>query len=469
MDKLELITNLKLMSRDYKIKVFTIIILLLFILSAISSSLSNRKLNADFQRDYQTQMDNYAPILEHADRLLCNSLHYIQKPSEYNMIVDKRGLPDRLTTTTVVDAITPYSLLKHGKSYFQLNWLFIIGMIGSFCALVFSYDNISLEKRQGTLKLKLITGMGRKHLLFSKYLANLILFAVTFLLGILLSLLTRVLMGESTDPAYIGISFIIYIISLIYISFFVLAGLGISLLKNERSGIIIALSLWLLFIIIIPNLTWIFGKKTNPIPSFIEVTNLKDQAWSEEFQIWSDKYDDNATMTNKVSGNSYLGEGYRSGAVQASDEKIAEVIKDTNKQYISQLEKLEKLSFLSPYSQLSKMYQNIVLQGLLRLNREMNAFSEHRNHVENILKEIDSNDENSLHLWYSWASQDGNNNQPFSSQPYTDKQHVILTSFPPISLTERLLTITPLLSIILLINLLGFIWVSIQMQKYDVR
>lgn len=115
------------------------------------------------------------------------------------------------------------------------------------------------------------------------------------------------------------------------------------------------------------------------------------------------------------------------------------------------------------------MYQNIVLQGLLRLNREMNALSEHRNHVEGILRDIDSKDENSLHLWYSWASHDWNDNQPFSNHPYTDKQHVILTSFPSISIAERLVTIIPLLSIILLINLLGFIWVSIQMQKYDVR
>lgn len=474
MFKLNLIKDLKLMAKELKFKLLSGIILLLFILSGIASVFSYENSMQEFNNSYLSQKGIDEGVLDRADRMLAHNVTYFQIPSKFNLICDKTGFPNSLTTKVVAENVTSQSYENHSNSYFVLNWLFIIGVICSFSALIFSYNALSKEKKDGTLKLKLVAGLTRHNILYSKYLANMIFFAITIFLGMILSILVSSIMGLSwlgnlTVWGFISLILLVFSMSVVYISVFIWTGLLLSLLRNERNGIIMALTCWLLIIVIIPNLAWIIGKSIHTVPTMTDYYQKGQETWNKEYVSWSEKYDNRETMKNKVGGNGYLEEGYRSGAVQASDEKKSETLKEIGKQHLAQIEFLERLSFISPYSQLDKIYQIIVEQGLSRLKIEMQSLALHRTTVEGTLKEIDAGDEDSLHLWYSWAGHDGNNNIPFSQKPYTAKDDFILTKHLNITNANKVNQAMPIIIIMLIINCLGVIITLLKLKKYDVR
>lgn len=475
MFKLNLIKDLKLMSKELKFKMFSGIILLLFVLSGIASVYSYENSMKEFNNSYLSQKKLDEGVLDKADRMLGHNVNYFRIPSKFNLISEKRGFPNGLRSRLVVDDISSSGFDKHTTNYFVLNWLFIIGVICSFSALVFSYNALSKEKKDGTLKLKLVAGLTRHNVLYSKYIANMIFFAITILLGMILSILVSAIMGFSflsnlTLWGFISLIILVFVISLVYISVFIWTGLFLSLLKNERNGIILALTCWLLIIVIIPNLTWIVGKGFYKVPSNSEMDSQASLAWNEEFNLWCSKYDNPETMENKVGGDGYLAEGYRSGAVQASDEKMSQVQTEIGKQHLAQIEFLEKLSCISPYSQLDKLFQLLVEQGLTTLKVEMKSLVQHRNKIEETLKSLDAGDEESLHLWYSWAGDDGSYGlNPFTTKPYTDKDNFILTKHLEIPNRDKLKQTTPIVIIMLLMNCLIVIITLFKLKRYDVR
>lgn len=475
MFKLNLLKDLKLMSKELKFKMFSGIILLLFILSGIASVYAYENSMKGFNNNYLSQKKVDEGVLDRADRILSHVTTYFREPSKFNLICEKKGFPTGLLSNIAVEDIARTRFDNHSNSYFVLNWLFIIGVICSFSALVFSYNALSKEKKDGTLKLKLIAGLTRHNILYSKYLANMIFFAITILLGMILSILVSAIMGFSflsnlTLWGFISLILLIFFISLVYISVFIWTGLFLSLLKNERNGIIMALTSWLLIIVIIPNLIWIIGKEFYKVPSNSEIDAQASLAWNKEYGLWCSKYDNPETMQNKVAGNAYLEEGYRSGAVQASEEKMSQVHTEIGKQHLAQIEFLENLSLISPYSQLDKLFQLLVEQGLSTLKVEIKSLAQHRSKIEETLKALDAGDEKSLHLWYSWAGHDSsNNNLPFTTKPYPDKDNFILTKYLQITDRDKLKQTSPIVIIMLVMNCLALTITLFRLKRYDVR
>ncbi|HOQ80554.1 MAG TPA: hypothetical protein PLH63_05770, partial [Candidatus Cloacimonadota bacterium] len=57
MNSVLFIKDLKLILKDLKFQMFFVILVILFILSAISSSVSYKNLSSDFQADYKAHVD----------------------------------------------------------------------------------------------------------------------------------------------------------------------------------------------------------------------------------------------------------------------------------------------------------------------------------------------------------------------------------------------------------------------------
>ena len=73
--------------------------------------------------------------------------------------------------------------------YSDLDWVFIVGLILSFAALVMTFDSISGEKERGTLRLQCSYSLSRLRLIVAKYLSSLILMAIALLCGIIVNLI----------------------------------------------------------------------------------------------------------------------------------------------------------------------------------------------------------------------------------------------------------------------------------------
>lgn len=132
----------------------------------------------------------------------------------------------------------------------------------SLLGILFSYDILSQEKEQGTLKLALSNSMSRSVFYFGKiagiFLILLPILIICFLIIFIIIQLSPSIQFSSSDYGRIGM---LIFMSLIYFAFFVfLGGFISSRTKSSTSSIIINLFIWCFLMFLLPNTATFLGK-----------------------------------------------------------------------------------------------------------------------------------------------------------------------------------------------------------------
>jgi ABC-type transport system involved in multi-copper enzyme maturation permease subunit len=139
----------------------------------------------------------------------------------------------------------------------SVDFVFIVGTIMSLLALAFSYDAISGERESGVLKLVMSYNVPRDLLLRSKwiggYLALITPFIVAFLVGLVVVLLDPKIDLRADDTLVLCA---LLFIALLYLASIYSLGILVSSRTQIASTSITVLMLaWVVFILIIPNIT----------------------------------------------------------------------------------------------------------------------------------------------------------------------------------------------------------------------
>jgi len=147
-------------------------------------------------------------------------------------------------------------------SFFSIDFVDIAAIIFSLLALVFSYDAMTREKEDGTLKLQMSNSLGRSTCLAGKILGILItllpILAFSFLLSIVLILFSQSISFTAVEWGRIGL---LFVVSLLYIAVFVFIGLLVS--SRSRSSVtslVLCLFLWVVFVFLIPDVSANFAE-----------------------------------------------------------------------------------------------------------------------------------------------------------------------------------------------------------------
>ena len=461
--------------KDRKIQIFMMIILLLYLLSAVTFISTYKKEREQFFNDVKQQYKMNEKYSENMMKFISEgSLYYFKKPVLTSIIFPENGYPTKIVSE--VCSFRPRIVEKkaHSKNNMYLSWLFIIGVIESFTALLFSYDAISKEKKSGTLRLKIVNGVSRFKVFISKYLNLIILFTFANILGIFLSVIFfNLIFGIHSFYLVLNAALLI-LVSLPFISFFILLGLIISTSKNNQTNIVVALAFWLLLVFIIPNISIIIGEKIQKLKSERQYEKEWRSTWRKVYSKWTEKYDDREKGIHKVAGNSYLEEGYRAKAVYEMGNKVGRVYEKQLNESIRQLEVIQKISMVSPYSLLEISISRIAELGLPKLKSEMKQLKEFQNKVENKLKQYDKKDENSLHLFYDWSysdrkAVDEDGLTPFTDMPYPEPSELILTNYKNKKIAVRIKRALPAVMILVVINIFIVIFAFLKIRKLDVR
>ena len=114
-------------------------------------------------------------------------------------------------------------------NFTELDWTFIIGLVMSFMAILFTYDAISGERETGTLSLLMSNSVPRATVLLAKFIGAFFSIMSPLIIGILLNLLivngSDLVTLDGSEWGRIGI---IVVISSLYLSIFLWLGLFIS-------------------------------------------------------------------------------------------------------------------------------------------------------------------------------------------------------------------------------------------------
>ncbi|MCD6506256.1 ABC transporter permease subunit [Candidatus Poribacteria bacterium] len=143
----------------------------------------------------------------------------------------------------------------------------VIQVVLSLLAVLLVYDSISGERERGTLSLSLSNPIPRGTLMLGKYLGGMATLTASLLFGLLSGLLIVLLLPSvplnGEDWVRIGL---IFISSLLYLSFWVTLGLFISARSSRSStSLMVSLFLWLTLVVLLPDGMMYLAGQLRPI------------------------------------------------------------------------------------------------------------------------------------------------------------------------------------------------------------
>jgi len=163
---------------------------------------------------------------------------------------------------------------------------FIVQVVLSLFAILFTYDAISGEREQGTLKLTFASPVPRAQYVLAKligsWLGLMAPLAIPFLIGILILLLSGV---PFTGEHWLRMSLFTGA-TVLFCSFFAVLGLTLSVFtRNSSTSFLLLLVIWVATILILPRVAVMAAGQIITVPSQAEIEGQRDgyskQAWNE--------------------------------------------------------------------------------------------------------------------------------------------------------------------------------------------
>lgn len=187
----------------------------------------------------------------------------------------------------------------------RTDYVFIIGIVMSLLALLFSYDTISGERENGTLRLILANSVSRNAVLLGKWIGGYLTTAfpcsIALLLGILVFLLHPAIQLAATDW---WIIIPLLVTACIYLAIFFSLGVFISAISpTTGSASVRCLFVWLLFVLIIPYTAPNIARRLSPTPSIQEMEWEYDRIVAETAQSRNKEH---AEASERVSNTKYV-------------------------------------------------------------------------------------------------------------------------------------------------------------------
>lgn len=165
----------------------------------------------------------------------------------------------------------------------------IVNIVVSLLAVIFTYDAISGEKRDGTLRLLLSNPVPRYQILLGKWLGSYASFFLSFvpsLIGVALLIMLHPMI-EFTGQEWRS-AVLIFALSVIYATVFFSLGLLVSSRTSEpRTSLLTLLAIWTFLALIIPNLSPYLAAAMYPTRTPYEVeAELNSIGFEEAEKAW---------------------------------------------------------------------------------------------------------------------------------------------------------------------------------------
>ena len=139
-------------------------------------------------------------------------------------------------------------------SFLSIDFSFIVTILFSLMALLFTYDAISGEKERGSLRGILANKLSRDKLLLGKLLGNILtllpIIIVSFGASLLLILLSRGVEFQQEEWIRLGG---LFLVTFLYMLLFMLLGMFISTrTHSSTTSLMVSLFLWVLLVVVVP-------------------------------------------------------------------------------------------------------------------------------------------------------------------------------------------------------------------------
>jgi ABC-type transport system involved in multi-copper enzyme maturation permease subunit len=261
---LKTIIKKEIQNNIFSFRFLTSFALLLVIVTITVFILTNDYLKRiDEYSQRQTEIESYMKNYAHFNRVQ-NVLRAAQPPIPFYSLI--RGLSSDINIDEFDDDPLPVM-------FPLIDLVFIVAMLMSLIAVIFSYDSVCGEKEDGTLKLMLSNDCSRSTVILGKGAGGILTLFIPFLFSLIVGLLIITLQPrvdwKGADWGALGL---IVIGAVLYFGFFY--GLGMFISSRHQassSSIMTSLFVWVLLILVIPNLSPYVASFISPTPSRIKI------------------------------------------------------------------------------------------------------------------------------------------------------------------------------------------------------
>jgi ABC-type transport system involved in multi-copper enzyme maturation permease subunit len=348
----------------------------------------------------------------------------------------------------------------------DIDWVFIISLVLSFVALIFTYDTICGEKKAGTLRLMLSTSVQRHKILIGKYISIMLTLGIPLFIGLLANLLIVI---SSRDIILITCDwlkiFTIVLLSFLYLSFFVWLGMFVSSrTKHSAHSMVVLLLAWVGLTILIPSFGRIISETICKSPA---PTELQRKLTEARKQISDDrnsgKFGENAGAFGGIAENP----PGTAQMVNAQTLAFNQIYEDHLNKLIAPLTVGRSLTRFSPTVLYQCASETISGTGITRFKNLYQQAKRYQIDLKEYVRDKDAQDPESLHLLCSHT-------QAIKDWTVISKKPVDFDTIPKfqeqdLTLGQSLkLTIWDI-GVLFLFNILVFTAAYVAFLKYDVR
>lgn len=346
-----------------------------------------------------------------------------------------------------------------------LDLIFIVKIVLSLFAILFTYDAIVGEKERGTLKLALSNRIPRDRLILGKaiggFISLLIPLVIPVVLGLLILMIYPNIFLSGDDWLRLGI---ICVMFLLYLSVFFTLGLFVSARTSRSStSFLLLLFIWVTFVTIIPKAAIMIAGQINPIPSVHEITAQKDaylqeiqkEAIAEQTQYFKDNPHPKEP-DKKAKWNEELkkwAEDFQQRLTGKIDEKNAAIERDYQTKMRGQQRLAVNLSRISPASALMFSSMSLARTGINEHERFLNSVKTYKP------------------IFTKWINQKmmRSLNLEGGQQPKPELDDMPQHEFMPERFSDSFSRIMPDLVLMIFLIILFFIGAYVSFIRYDVR
>lgn len=292
--------------------------------------------------------------------------------------------------------VRPGSTNPYLESYQELNWMFIVSIIICFTVFLLTFDLISGEKETKTLAGTLANPVSRGTLLFGKYLGAITATVLSLVPGLCVSLIVVLVSGAVSMSAATVLEIAGFIAAAaVFVACIAAFGMLASVIsRSSNVSLLIALSLWLVFVAIVPNTALFWAQTLFPIE--------KADVIAERISKAREEINNSAPEGSWASSdNQFLPQHELRAANQTNLMNSEKRIRDAYYQdRFRQVERVRLVTVLSPVSLFEYISEAIVGGGYLRFQKNWNDLHMFQGQFLTFFKDKDAADPESPH-WYN--------------------------------------------------------------------
>jgi ABC-type transport system involved in multi-copper enzyme maturation permease subunit len=177
-----------------------------------------------------------------------------------------------------------------------LDFLFIVTIIMSLLAILFSYDAITGERQSGTLRLMIANSVSRTKVLLGKFIGGTASLLIPFILSLMVGALYISINPSIQWDGSAWLEFaLLTAASITFITLFYLLGLMVSSFSQHSfTSILNCLFLWVLLILVIPNVCPYISAQFCGIPSIKEIERKELEIERYSIEVFMERNNETA-------------------------------------------------------------------------------------------------------------------------------------------------------------------------------